>query len=104
MTEFLSPDSIKHLVPVLINDEQINNVNVLLSEMVKNNKQNTVVMVLCQNETLTLNEINRELCKIGWRVYGKELNGYMNIMVDNPFYKSNDSHVNEVISFKKEIK
>lgn len=105
MTDFITPESVKDLIPILLKDEEIENINLLIKDMIKCNYKNCHVITLSESEGAKIKSVIERLCKLGWRVYSQnayDMEGNLiKIMVDNPYYKANDEWVNELESYSK---
>lgn len=107
MTDFITPESVKDLVPILLKDEAIENINLLIKQMVMLNWKNCHIITLNESEGAKIKSVIERLCKLGWRVYSQNADdmegNLIKIMVDNPYYKCDNPWVNELEDhFKRE--
>jgi hypothetical protein len=84
---FHTPDSVKQIVPIIITDEMISEINKNIEIMIKNNMADKIVCEIPKTQMLIVYEIMREMCKSGWRVSQEPTFQAINIIVENPHYK-----------------
>lgn len=103
MVDFITPESVKELVPILVTEENIIHINNTIKNMIKNNEKNcTIICLSYDSDSAAIRDILERLCKLGWRVYGRQNNADVDLIVDNPYYKDNSVWVNELENvFKK---